>query len=65
MGESNDNKLIGFIANTIETMRDEMATKADIGRLEAKISVEATAIRGDIEQVHVRLDAINARCLFA
>ena len=55
MSESNDNNLINFIAETVVTMRDQMATKSDIARLE----VETTAIRGDIEQVHLRLDAIE------
>ena len=69
--QPNDN-LINFIAATVEsmrdqmaTMRDQMATKSDIARLEAKIEVETTAIRGDIEQVQLRLDsierALNAR----
>ena len=55
IGESNDKNLIGFIASTVKTMRDDMtrmreqmATKADI-----------TVIRGDIEQVQLRLDSID------
>ncbi len=59
MAESNDNNLIGFIAATVETMRDDvtmisdqMATKSDINRLE----IATTAIRGDIEQVQLRLE---------
>jgi hypothetical protein len=37
---------------------DQMATKSDVARLEAKLEVETTAIRGDIEQVHLWLDSI-------
>jgi hypothetical protein len=69
VSESNDN-LIGYIATTIETMRDEMATmrnematKQDLARLEGRLSerleVATTGIRGDIEQVHLRLDTIE------
>lgn len=58
--------LINFIAATVETvrdqmgsMRDQMATKGDIARLESKLVVEVAAIRGDIERVHLRLDGIE------
>lgn len=66
--ESDNNNLLNFIASTIETMRDQMATKSDIAqmatksdiaRLEAKLEAETTAIRGDIEQIHLRLDSIE------
>lgn len=71
--EPENNNLINFIAATVETMRDQMvemrdqmgemrdqmATKNDIARLEAKIEMETTAIRGDIEQVNLRLDSID------
>ena len=62
MAESNNNELIGFIATTVETIRDRvdgievrMATKSDINRLE----IATTAIRGDIEQVQLRLDGME------
>jgi hypothetical protein len=55
MADMNGDKVIGFIASTVETMRDdmnsmrqEMATKADVAIL-----------RGDIEQVQLRLDGIE------
>jgi hypothetical protein len=58
-----NNNLIEFIAATVETMRDQMATKNDLAQLEArlttKLEVEITAVRGDIEQVHLRLDSIE------
>jgi uncharacterized protein (DUF2267 family) len=56
--EGNEN-LLNFMAATVETMRDRMATKDDPARVEArltdKIEVEITTVRGDIEQVHLRL----------
>ena len=97
VSESNDN-LIGFIANTVEKLRDdvgtlrdevgtlrhdvgtlrddvgtlryevgnirrEMATKADLARLEGKLSerieVNTISIRGDIEQIQLRLDTME------
>ena len=59
MADSNNKNVIGYIASTIETMRDQMATKSDIARLEDRIGVETTAIRGDIEQVQLRLDSME------
>ena len=69
MTESNNN-LIGFIASTVEklrddvvALRDQMATKADLARLEGRLSerldAASTSIRGDIEQVQLRLDGIE------
>ena len=55
MGESNNNNLIGFIASTVETMRDDMTTMRDQMATKADITV----IRGDIEQVQLRLDSID------
>src|SRR5947209_3892194 len=63
-----NNNLINFIAATVEMLRDQMATKSDlkqvatksdIARLEDKLEVETTAIRGDLEQVNLRLDSID------
>ena len=67
-----DNKLLNFIAATVESMRDRMATKEDLAgvatkqdlasleaRLTDKLEVEITAVRGDIEQIHLRLDSID------
>jgi len=58
VSESNDN-LIGFIASTIETVRAEVTTIR--GEMVTKTTFEATttAIRGDIEQVQLRLDGIE------
>jgi hypothetical protein len=108
-----NNNLLNFIAATVETMRDQMATKADLAglkeqmatkaelavvkdelavvrnematksdlatvktdlatvktdlaivktglaRLEERVETNFTAVRGDFEQVHLRLDAID------
>lgn len=60
--EGNEN-LLNFIAATVEVIRDRMATKEELARVEArltdKIEVETTALRGDIERVHLRLDGIE------
>jgi hypothetical protein len=92
--QPDDNKLLSFIAATVEGMREEMATKSELAqmatkrdlaqmatksdlaqmatkgdlaqvesRLVHKIEVETTAIRGDIEQVHLRLDSIERALL--
>ena len=67
------NKLIEFIAATVEstrdqmaTMQDQMATKSDIARLdgrmdslEQKLEAGLTAVRGDIERVAVRMDTLD------
>ncbi len=63
--EENEN-LLNFIASTVEMIRDRLestATKEGVAGVEArlthKIEVEITAVRGDIEQVHLRLDGID------
>jgi len=91
VSEPNDN-LIGFIASTVETLRDDvitmreqMATREDLARLEGRftekltglesrfseklarlegrfterLDVSTTSVRGDIEQVQLRLDSIE------
>jgi hypothetical protein len=57
--QPDDRNLLNFIAATVESMRDQMATKSDLARLEAKMEVEFTAVRGDIEQVHRRLVSLE------
>jgi hypothetical protein len=92
VAESNNNEVIGFIASTVETMRDDMAsmreqmaTKEDLarvegrlnerlssldgslnqklasldGRLSERIEVATTSVRGDLEQVQLRLDSME------
>lgn len=54
---------IAYIGGQVETIRDQMATKSDLAQLESrlttKLEVEITAVRGDIEQIHLRLDSIE------
>src|SRR5215213_1739280 len=54
---------VGFLGGQVEDIRDRMATKDELAKVEArldeKIGAETTAIRGDIEQVHLRLDGID------
>lgn len=59
--EGNEN-LLNFIAATVEMIRDRMATKDDIARLDSridKLEVTTTIIKGEVEQVHLRLDGIE------
>src|SRR6266516_3515934 len=59
VAESNNDNLIGFIASTVETIRDEVTSIR--GEMVTKATFEATttAIRGDIERVELRLDGIE------
>ena len=61
MNDSDDDNLIGYIAGTVETIRDDvvkihdqMATKEDLARVEGRLSerldASSTGIRGDIER---------------
>ena len=63
---------VEYIGGQLETVRDQMATKialdqmatkSDLIHLETRIvnrlEAETTAIRGDIEQVNLRLDSIE------
>jgi hypothetical protein len=50
---------VAYVGGQVETLRTQMATKSDIERLEAKLEVEITVVRGDIEQIHLRLDSIE------
>jgi hypothetical protein len=57
--EPDEHNLINFIAATVETMREQMAKKSDIARVESKLETITAVIRGDIEQVSFRLDSID------
>jgi BMFP domain-containing protein YqiC len=58
---------VAFLGGQVEDIRDRMATKEELAeglasveaRLTRKIEVETTAVRGDIEQVHLRLGGID------
>ena len=49
----------------VDVIEERMATKDDLarldGRLGERIDVATTSIRGDIEQVHLRLDSLDHR----
>jgi hypothetical protein len=57
MSGENDRELLNFIATTVETMRDQMATKDDIVRLESRMDVmrEQMATKEDLAQVEATL----------
>lgn len=57
----NDNNLITFIASTIETMRDQMATKEDLVRLESRMETmrEQMATKEDLAAVKDDLAAVK------
>src|ERR1043165_5048649 len=68
--EPENNNLINFIATTVETMRDQMvemrdqmATKSELAHLEERLTTKMesgiTIVRGDLEQVNLRLDSID------
>lgn len=50
---------VAFLGGQVEDIRDRMATRSDLARVEDRLGVETTAIRGDIEKVHLRLDGID------
>ena len=54
---------VGYLGGQVEVIRDQMATKRELAqlgeRLTTKLDVEITTVRGDIEQVHLRLDSIE------
>ncbi len=50
---------VAYLGGQVEDIRDRMATKSDLTRVEDRLVVETTAIRGDIEQVHLRVDGID------
>lgn len=54
---------VAYLGSQVELVHDQMATKSDLAQLESrlttKLEVEITSVRGDIEQVHMRLDSIE------
>ncbi len=54
------------LASVEAKLREDMATKQDLarvesglGRVESSLDAKTVAIRGDIEQLHIRLDSID------
>ena len=58
MAESNDN-LIGFIASSVEKLRDDVTSIRAEMVTKSAFEAAITAIRGDIEQVHLRLNTME------
>src|SRR5690348_14208005 len=59
MGDSNNHEMIGFIASTVETLREDLTVVRS--QMVTKDTFEAgmAAVRGDFEQVHLRLDTMD------
>ena len=64
-GNEGKNDLLQFIATTVETMRDQMATKADLRQLEERMATkselhqleERMATKSDLRRLEERLEA--------
>ena len=52
---SDSNGLLSYIASTVETMHDQMATKDDLAGLATKDDLAGLATRDDLRQVELRL----------
>ena len=61
VAESNNNEVIGFIASTVEAMRNDMASMRAVMVTKDSFEAAITAVRGDIEQIHLRLDSMEHR----
>jgi len=59
VAESNNNEVIGFIASTVETLRDDVASMHSEMVTRGGFDVAITAVRGDIEQVQLRFDSME------
>ena len=58
LAESNEN-LIGFIASSVEKLRDDVASIRAEMVTKSAFEAAITAVRGDIEQVHLRLNTME------
>ena len=58
LAESNDN-LIGFIASSVEKLRDDVTSIRAEMVTKSAFEAAITAVRGDIEQVHLRLNTME------
>ena len=59
VGESNDNNLIGFIASTVERIGERIDRVEERMATREQLDTATTAIRGDIEQTHLRLNTLE------
>jgi len=57
--ESNNNSVIGFIASAVETLRNELTAMRSQMVTRDTFDAAIVALRGDIEQVQLRLDGIE------
>ena len=62
------NERFESLSDRLDGIEQRMATKEDLARLDGRFSerleVATTSIRGDIEQVHLRLDSMEHRNRF-
>ena len=67
MSEQSDHSLISFIATTVETMREQMATKDDIVRLESRMDamreemVTKQELRAELTRLNSRIDHLATK----
>ena len=63
MSGQDDNNLINFIATTVETMREQMATNQDLVRVESRLETmrEQMATKEDLVRVESRLETMGER----
>jgi hypothetical protein len=63
MSGQDDNNLINFIATTVETMREQMATNEDLVRVESRLETmrEQMATKEDLVRVESRLETMRER----
>jgi hypothetical protein len=61
MSGENDNNLINFIATTVEALRDQMATKEDIVRVESRMESmrEQMTTKEDLARVESNLENLR------
>ena len=59
MSESNNSELIGFIGGRFEAMNDRLNSIEERMATKEQLEVASSAIRGDIEQVQLRLDSMD------
>jgi hypothetical protein len=54
-----EGRLLQFIASTVESTRDRVNLLYESMATKDEVKAQASAIRGDIEQVQLRLDTIE------
>ena len=50
---------VGILRDQMEVMGGQMATKDELARLETKVDLGFTTVRGDFEQVYLRFDTLD------